>query len=430
MNRLRMTTVSSVGLVALVALTSPAIDGAGGARVEDTHASIAYAGGWQHGNTDRSWSGGTAAVTTEALARATFSFTGTGVSWIGFRGPQAGRARVFLDGNRVADVDAYAMSEQVGAVLFTRTGLTASPHTLAIEVTGRKHLLATSNYIVVDAFEVVPSDAGSGETFAPGDVFVSIEPGPVQWRRPNGTLVRTLSSGIPGYAEGMAFDAAGNLYVTRWRLNHSLETSGNTTEVFNVSGQSLGSYGSGYDCDPHAIVFDAAGAGYVGQTGCTQAVLKFAAGQPPEALPVASDNAGAFWIDLGLDGCTLFYTSWSANVKRFDACARLQRANFNKAPLPGGEAHDLRVLPDGGVLVSSGEVIARLNAIGTLVQTYRVSGEYRLWTGLDLVGDGTFWAGNYESSNVYRFDLATGAVLSAFNTGTAPHTVVDVVVRR
>jgi outer membrane protein assembly factor BamB len=145
---------------------------------------------------------------------------------------------------------------------------------------------------------------------------------------------------------------------------------------------------------------------------------------------VAADNAGAFWIDLGADGCTLFYTSWSANVKRFDACARVQRSNFNRSPLPGGEAHDLRVLPDGGVLVSSGDVIARLNASGTLVQTYRVSGEFRPWTGLDLVGDGTFWAGNYESSNVYRFDLVTGAVLSAFNTGTAPHTVVDVLVRK
>jgi hypothetical protein len=31
---------------------------------------------------------------------------------------------------------------------------------------------------------------------------------------------------------------------------------------------------------------------------------------------------------------------------------------------------------------------------------------------------------------VYRFDLATGAVLSAFNTGTPPHTVVDVAVRK
>ena len=66
------------------------------------------------------------------------------------------------------------------------------------------------------------------------------------------------------------------------------------------------------------------------------------------------------------------------------------------------------MLPDGGVLVSNGQVIARLDAAGVVVQTYEVPGEGTLWAGLDLVGDGTFWAGNYFSSTVYRFDLATG----------------------
>jgi len=88
------------------------------------------------------------------------------------------------------------------------------------------------------------------------------------------------------------------------------------------------------------------------------------------------------------------------------------------------------VLPDGGVLVSSGGVIARLNASGALIQTYSVPGESSPWTGLDLVGDGTFWAGNYETSNVYRFELANGVVLGAFNTGTPGHTVVGVRVKK
>jgi outer membrane protein assembly factor BamB len=117
-------------------------------------------------------------------------------------------------------------------------------------------------------------------------------------------------------------------------------------------------------------------------------------------------------------------------VKRFNVCTNRQRPNFNRTALPGGEAHDLRVLPDGGVLVSSGDVIARLNSSGTLIRTYSVSNEWRPWTGLDLVGDGTFWAGNYESSNVYRFDLATGTILDSFNTGTPPHTVVGVRVKK
>lgn len=267
-------------------------------------------------------------------------------------------------------------------------------------------------------------------SFEPGDVFVSLETGPVQWRLPDGTPRSVLIPTVPGSGEGMAFDGSGNLYVARWRAD-SMGITGNTVEMFTVLGQSHGAVGRGFNCDPHAIVFDATGNGYVGQSGCRRSLLKFV---PSEVFPaefmVAEDNQGVFWMDLAPDACTMFYTSFGPNVKRFDTCADVQLANFNAAPLPGGIAQDLRVLPDGGVLVSSGQVIARLDAFGVLIQTYEVPGEGALWAGLDLVGDGTFWAGNYYSSNVYKFDLATGTVLNSFNTGTPPNTVVGIRVKK
>ena len=64
------------------------------------------------------------------------SFTGTGVSWIGFKGSFAGIANVYLDGPLVATVDSYAAAETVQAVLYATSGLTSGPHTLAIEATG------------------------------------------------------------------------------------------------------------------------------------------------------------------------------------------------------------------------------------------------------------------------------------------------------
>jgi hypothetical protein len=423
-------TTRRIPVALLVAIAATVVNGAT-IIVQETSTSVAYAGAWELANTDRAWSGGAAAVSTAAQARAEFAFTGTRVSWIGFRGPQAGKARIFVDGALKTTVDTYAAAEQLQAALYTSATLSDALHTLVIEVTGTKNPKATANYVVVDAFEVQATGGSGGTgTFATGDVFVSLENGPVQWRRPDGTLWRTLPGAIRGTGEGMGFDAAGKLYVTRWRLDVEPAHTGNTTEVFDVTGQSLGSFGSGYDCDPHAIVFSATGTAYIGQAGCTGAVLKLVPGQTPIALAVAPDNQGSFWIDLAPDGCTLYYTSWGPNVKRFNVCTGAQRSNFNQAPLPGGEAHDLRVLPDGGVLVSSGNVISRLNASGARIQTYSVAGEYPPWTGLDLVGDGTFWAGNYESSNVYRFELTTGAVLSAFNTGTPPHTVVGVRVKK
>lgn len=259
-----------------------------------------------------------------------------------------------------------------------------------------------------------PSARAIATAFAPGDVIVSLERGEVQWRRADGALVQRLVSTNPGTTgEGMAFDAAGNLYVGRWCTS---PTCLDTVEKFNIYGISAGPAGSGYNCLPHAVVFDGADNMYVGQAGCTGAILKFApGGLTPVTYSVAPENRGAFWIDLAADGCTMFYTSWGSFVKRFDVCGNRQLPDFNVAPLV--ETQDLRVLPDGGVLVSSGPVIARLDRSGMLVQTYTVVGEPSPWAGLDLVGDGTFWAGNYYSGNVYRFHLDTGAVHSGFSAG-------------
>jgi hypothetical protein len=263
-------------------------------------------------------------------------------------------------------------------------------------------------------------------TFQRGDLFISLEPGPVQWRLPDGTLRSTLPQRVPGTGEGMAFDPSGNLYVTRWCIDSTCSSTGNTVEKYNTLGASLGAVGSGYNCNPHAIVFVPSGMSYVGQAGCNGSILKFMPGNgvPVAEYMVAPDLQGAFWIDLGADGCTMFYTSFGPNVKRFDTCGNVQLPNFNVAPLPGGMGQDLRVLPDGGVLVSSGEVIVRLNSRGAVVQTYHGPVEDTLWAGLDLGEDGTFWVGNYRSSNVYKFNLATGAIVHSFNAGTPSSTVV------
>src|SRR5437867_3307598 len=205
-------------------------------------------------------------------------------------------------------------------------------------------------------------------TFAPGDVFISTEQqGTVQWRSPDGTLIGVLVPTVGGSSEGMRFDAAGTLYVSHWCGDPTYATgtlacaTGNTVETFNRSGVSQGTFGSGYNCNPTSLAFDATGNAYVGQA------------------------------------------------------------------------------------VASGAVIARLDASGALVQTYSLGAdEYQYWFGVDLVGDGTFWAINSYSStvatslsnylsgllqkpNVYRFDLATGAVVTKFYTGTA---VKDVIVSR
>jgi hypothetical protein len=59
-----------------------------------------------------------------------------------------------------------------------------------------------------------------------------------------------------------------------------------------------------------------------------------------------------------------------------------------------------------------------------------VAGEPSYWAGVDLADATSFWAANYESSRVHRFDLGSGEVLSTLSTGTPPHTVVAVRVKK
>jgi len=140
-------------------------------------AAVTYIGKWHQTEITRNWSGGTAVAsiwgpagsaspsdTNVPAARVTLSFNGTGVSWIGARGPQLGIAHVFLDGVQQPDVDSYTNvevgQEQVQAVLFSSGGLAAGPHTLAIEVTGTKNTASSGYIIVVDAFDIQGTPGG------------------------------------------------------------------------------------------------------------------------------------------------------------------------------------------------------------------------------------------------------------------------------
>ena len=286
-------------------------------------------------------------------------------------------------------------------------------------------------FLLIGVLVSLPSQRAEAThgTFAAGDVFVSMSDGTVQWFHSDGTFNRVLPTLVGGHAEGMAFDASANLFVTH-------RSPGNTVETFNPSGVRLGTFGSGYNCNPNSIVFGAGGNAYVGQADCSADVLKFdSAGNPLDAFDVAAELRGSNWIDLAADGCTIYYTSDGTNVLRYNACARAQLSNFNSMPLPGSPpplgmgAGALRILPDGRVLVADYEVIVLLDASGNEIQRYDVLGEPEGWRGVDIVGDGTFWASNFSSGNVYKFEINTGTVLATFNAGPA-NTVKAVAVRR
>lgn len=263
------------------------------------------------------------------------------------------------------------------------------------------------------------AQAGTSGLFASGDVFVAVTNGQVQWRRANGTLIQTLSTGESGILTGMTFDKDANLYVTGF-LNDKIYR-------FSPAGTLLGTFGSGYNEHPESIVFDRAGNAYVGQADGNRGILRFdAAGNLRASFAPARENRGTDWVELAEDQCTLFYTSEGKAIKRFNVCTNAPLSDF-VAALPGSNAFALRLLPSGGLIVGDREVIVRLDATGNVVRTYDAPGEDR-WFAINLDPDGTsFWSADQRTGNVYKFDLATGNQLLNFNTGTQPDSNGEVI---
>jgi hypothetical protein len=127
-----------------------------GRRYEEWDPAVRYTGQW-NGNRNRPWSEAYAETSFDPGARATFTFTGTGVRWIGCAKGSIGIARVYLDGEFVEEIDGFFWpAEDYQRTMFEARGLTPGEHTLAVEATGRKNEWAGLNYVVVDAFDVLP----------------------------------------------------------------------------------------------------------------------------------------------------------------------------------------------------------------------------------------------------------------------------------
>jgi hypothetical protein len=86
--------------------------------------------------------------------RATFSFTGSEVAWIAPKGPDRGKAEVWVDGIKVTTVDLYKSSENPQMTVFTQS-VGPGSHTVEIRALGTKSSSSTGKRVDVDAFFVL-----------------------------------------------------------------------------------------------------------------------------------------------------------------------------------------------------------------------------------------------------------------------------------
>ncbi len=129
-------------------------------RIEENEPAVRFTCDW-FPNHLRLHSGGSAVLAMQPRAQAIFSFTGTGVTWIGYRDEWSGLANVYVDGEWRATVDTFASPAQAQAGLFSATGLAAGTHTFVVEVTGQRNASSAGSWVWIDAFDVVSGDSGS-----------------------------------------------------------------------------------------------------------------------------------------------------------------------------------------------------------------------------------------------------------------------------
>ncbi len=126
-------------------------------RVEESDAAVTLSGAWTKSDSSWGWSGGSAMQSSAAGATASITFTGTSIRWLGSRGRGMGIASVSVDGGPAREVDLFVHpTDEIHTPIVTISDLTDGRHTLTITVTGRQDGQASSNAVVVDAFDVQP----------------------------------------------------------------------------------------------------------------------------------------------------------------------------------------------------------------------------------------------------------------------------------
>jgi uncharacterized repeat protein (TIGR01451 family) len=271
--------------------------------------------------------------------------------------------------------------------------------------------------------------SGPVQPFAKGQVFLSTGDGMIFVYSSSGTLVQVLNSGnIAGNIEGMAFDGTGNLYAANSSTTTVAGSSG-IVEFFGNTGAGPTTFGTGFTT-PKSVVVDSSNNVYVGQA-ITQGdrLLQFSGvtgKQTATFFPAYENNfSGIDWIDLRSDGDTLIYTLGTKTVKTFDVADVIQLpdlvTNLN-------EALALRALSDGTVLVADTIRIVRLDVNGNVTQTYTIPGAAgAVFFNLNLDPDGvTFWTADQGTGIVYRLNIATGAVVSQFNTSLGSNSLLAI----
>jgi hypothetical protein len=104
-------------------------------RYSENNAKVAYSGRWKTSTSSVFW-GGAARKSSSAGAKASLTFSGRSASWVARKGPDRGKAAVYVNGTKLATIDLYSPTYQSQRVVWAGTWSTSASRKLTIRVSG------------------------------------------------------------------------------------------------------------------------------------------------------------------------------------------------------------------------------------------------------------------------------------------------------
>ncbi len=96
------------------------------------------------------------------------NFNGTGVTWIGKKGPNYGIASYSIDGGTPQTVDNYSATKLNQNPIITVSGLPSESHVLSISLLDKKQSASTGYWQTIDAFDIEGSSLAATQAITAG----------------------------------------------------------------------------------------------------------------------------------------------------------------------------------------------------------------------------------------------------------------------
>ncbi|QGQ99716.1 DUF4185 domain-containing protein [Paenibacillus psychroresistens] len=129
------------------------VPGATATTLDDNNAGITYSGAWST-TTTAGYYNSTLHYANTSGAYAQYTFTGTGIQWIGARSNDHGKVDIYIDGVFNSTLDTYSSTFDKQQTLFSIAGLASGSHTIKIQLRSDKNASSSNYYTDVDAFIV------------------------------------------------------------------------------------------------------------------------------------------------------------------------------------------------------------------------------------------------------------------------------------